>query len=89
MGARLFIFKPKIPIGKCLYILWPFGTFYVHRLGIFSDHLVHIVYIWYIFSGFGIPYQEKSGNPGAEFRRQAEKNVEKMSEQRRQRLSTL
>jgi hypothetical protein len=31
--------------------------------GIFYDHLVHFVLIWYIFSGFGIMYQEKSGNP--------------------------
>jgi hypothetical protein len=28
--------------------LWPFGTF---------------VLVWYIYSGFGIMYQEKSGNP--------------------------
>jgi hypothetical protein len=27
-------------------ILWRFGIFY--------DHLVHFVFIWYIFSGFGI-----------------------------------
>jgi hypothetical protein len=47
--ARWFVFKPKIPIsekfsvpqvGKCWYILWPFG--------IFCDHSVHIVLIWYI-----------------------------------------
>jgi hypothetical protein len=37
-------------------ILWPFGIFY--------GHLVHFVFLWYIFSGFGIVYQEKSGNPG-------------------------
>jgi hypothetical protein len=30
-------------------ILLPFDTF---------------VFVWYIFSGFGIMYQEKSGNPG-------------------------
>jgi hypothetical protein len=36
-------------------ILWTFGKFY--------DHLVHFVLIWYIFSCFGITYQEKSGNP--------------------------
>jgi hypothetical protein len=36
-------------------ILRTFGTFY--------DHLVHFVFIWYIFSGFGIMYQEKSDNP--------------------------
>jgi hypothetical protein len=33
-------------------------------LGIFYDHIVHFVLIWYIFSGLGIMYQEKSGNPG-------------------------
>jgi hypothetical protein len=32
-------------------------------LGIFYDYLAHFVFIWYIFSGFGIMYQEKSGNP--------------------------
>jgi hypothetical protein len=37
-------------------ILWTFGLFY--------DHLVHFVYFWYIFSGFGFMYLEKSGNPG-------------------------
>jgi hypothetical protein len=31
---------------------------------IFYDHLVHFLFIWYIFSCFGIMYQEKSGNPG-------------------------
>jgi hypothetical protein len=38
-----------------LDILWRFGIFY--------DRLVHFVFIWYIFSGFGIMYREKSGNP--------------------------
>jgi hypothetical protein len=28
------------------------------------DHSVHIVLIWYIFSGLGIMNEEKSGNPG-------------------------
>jgi hypothetical protein len=28
-----------------------------------DEHLVHFVLIWYIFSGFGSMYQEKSGNP--------------------------
>jgi hypothetical protein len=36
-------------------ILWTFGKFY--------EHLVHFVLIWYIFSSFGITYQEKSANP--------------------------
>jgi hypothetical protein len=38
----------------------------VQTFGIFYDHLVHLVLIWYIFSGFGIMHQEKSGNPGLE-----------------------
>jgi hypothetical protein len=29
----------------------------------FDWHLVYFVVIWYIFSRFGILYQEKSGNP--------------------------
>jgi hypothetical protein len=37
-------------------ILWTFGIFY--------DNFLHFVFIWYIFSGFGMLYQEKSGNPG-------------------------
>jgi hypothetical protein len=35
----------------------------LRTFGIFYDHLVHFVFIWYIFSGFGIMYREKSGNP--------------------------
>jgi hypothetical protein len=35
--------------------------------GIFCDHSVHIVLIWYIFSCFGIMHQEKSGNTGVMF----------------------
>jgi hypothetical protein len=30
-------------------ILWPFGMFYEYMHGIFYDHLVHFVLIWYIF----------------------------------------
>jgi hypothetical protein len=40
-------------------ILWIFGIFY--------DHLVHFVFVWFIFSSFGIMYPEKSGNPGCDF----------------------
>jgi hypothetical protein len=36
----------------------------LRTLGIFYDHLVHFVFVWYIFSGFGIAHQGKSGNPG-------------------------
>jgi hypothetical protein len=28
--------------------------------------MVHFVLIWYIFYGFGIMYQEKSGNPNTD-----------------------
>jgi hypothetical protein len=34
----------------------------LRTFGIFNDHLVHFVFIWYIFSGFGIMNNEKSGN---------------------------
>jgi hypothetical protein len=45
---------------KYFMAIWNiFGTF-----GIFCDHLVNFALIRYIFSGFGIMYQEKSGNPG-------------------------
>jgi hypothetical protein len=36
----------------------------LQEFGIFYDHSVHFEFIWYIFSGFGIMYQEKSGIPG-------------------------
>jgi hypothetical protein len=36
----------------------------LQTLGIFYDHLVDFMLIWYIFSGFGIMYREKTGNPG-------------------------
>jgi hypothetical protein len=41
-------------------ILWRFGIFYAQ--------LVHFVFISYIFFGFGIVYQEKSGNPDFQHR---------------------
>jgi hypothetical protein len=44
-------------------ILQPFGTFY--------EHCHNFVFIWYIFSGFGIMYQEKSGNPGRQLGRKS------------------
>jgi hypothetical protein len=36
----------------------------LRTFGVLNVHLVHFVFIWYIFLGFGIMYQEKSGNPG-------------------------
>jgi hypothetical protein len=35
----------------------------LQTVGICSDHLVHFVLIWYIFSGFDYMYKETSGNP--------------------------
>jgi hypothetical protein len=71
-GSQMVCFQTKSPdLGKfcraldcklLIYfmaiwnMLWTFGIFY--------DHLVHLAFIWYIFLGFGIVYQEKSGNPG-------------------------
>jgi hypothetical protein len=37
----------------------------LQTFGIFYGHLVHFVFVWYIFSGLGIMYQEKSGNPAS------------------------
>jgi hypothetical protein len=33
--------------------------------GLFYSHLVFFEDLWYIFSRFGVLYQEKSGNPGS------------------------
>jgi hypothetical protein len=65
--ARLYIFKPKIPIWvnfggscnrRCWYILWPFGLLYCN--------LVYFAVIWYTyFPRFCMLYQEKSGNPAS------------------------
>jgi hypothetical protein len=66
-GTGLPDVKPNIPIwvnfgglyiGKCRFILWPFGIFY-RDLGYFMA-------IGYILYSFGIMYQEKSGIPGQE-----------------------
>jgi hypothetical protein len=65
--ARWFIFKPKIPIwvnfGKKLIYFMAIWNILL-TFGIFYDHLVFFVFIWYIFSGLGVMNQEKSGNPG-------------------------
>jgi hypothetical protein len=35
----------------------------IRQFGIFCGQLVYFMVIWYIFSRFGMLYQEKSGNP--------------------------
>jgi hypothetical protein len=70
--ARWFVSKTKNPnLGKFWWALdWKTLLCYLaicnilRTFGIFYDHLVHFVLIWCIFPGFGITYQEKSGNPG-------------------------
>jgi hypothetical protein len=48
---------------KMWIFLWPFVICILWPFGIFYDHLAHFVFIWYIFSSFGIMHHEKSGNP--------------------------
>jgi hypothetical protein len=38
----------------------------LQTFGILYDHLVHFVFTWYIFYGFGIMQQKSSGNPGTD-----------------------
>jgi hypothetical protein len=73
-GCQMVCFQTKNPnLGKfwrvlhwkmlrSLMAIWNM----LRSFGKFYDHLVHFVLIWYIFSGFGITYQQKSGNPDCE-----------------------
>jgi hypothetical protein len=49
-----------LSLEKCLYFMAIWNI--LQTFGIFYDHLVHFVFIWYIFSGSGIADQETSGN---------------------------
>jgi hypothetical protein len=71
-GCQMCIFfKPKIrKLGKFWRVLqWKVLVHYMafwsilQLFGIFCDHLVNFLVIWYIFSRIGMFYQEKSGNP--------------------------
>jgi hypothetical protein len=56
------------PFGQCyvhLVILWLCGIFYGHLVYFTIIYIAHFLAIWYIFSCFGILYEEKSGNPDA------------------------
>jgi hypothetical protein len=70
-GCQMVYIQNKNPtLGKFWRALdWKMLIYFMaistilRTLGIFYDHLVHFVFIWYNFSGFDIVYQEKSGNP--------------------------
>jgi hypothetical protein len=70
--ARWLFFKPKNTNSVKFWseLNWKVLTYFTTNLnillifGICYEHLVHFVFIWYFFPGFGIMYQEKSGNPG-------------------------
>jgi hypothetical protein len=63
----------KFQFGQSLEVLrWKNVAIFYGHLEYFTDiwdilyfmaNLVHFVFIWYIFSGFGVMNQEKSGNP--------------------------
>jgi hypothetical protein len=60
MGKFIYIYCGLLEYLMDIWdILLQFGTFCVH--------LVLFVFIWYIFSGFGIMYKEKSGNLALKF----------------------
>jgi hypothetical protein len=75
--------QTKIPnLGKFWRALdWKMLIYFIdilnilRRFGIFYDHFVHSVFIWYIFSGFGITNHEKSGNRGAAAAAQVHRNL--------------
>jgi hypothetical protein len=70
-GCQMVCFQTKNPdLGKFWRVLlWKilvyFMTIWFHLQPseILCGHLVYFVVIWYIFHGFGILDQEKSGNP--------------------------
>jgi hypothetical protein len=51
---------------KMLIYFMAIGKYFMDKYLGYStyDHSLHFVFIWYIFSSFGIMHQEKSGNPG-------------------------
>jgi hypothetical protein len=72
-GCQMVCFQTKNPnLGKLLSALdWKMLIYFMGswnillRSGNFYGCLVHFVSTWYIFPGFGIMDQEKSGNPAS------------------------
>jgi hypothetical protein len=68
-GCQMVCFLTKNPnLGKFWRALdWKIYFMPIRKslqtFGILHNHLLHFVFIWYIFSSFGIMFQEKSGNP--------------------------
>jgi hypothetical protein len=52
-----------------MLVYFMFNWNILRLFGILYSHLLNIFVIWYIFSLFGSLYQEKSGNPGCNNRR--------------------
>jgi hypothetical protein len=70
-GCQMVCFQTKnLNLGKFLRALdWKMLIYFMaiwNILRTFYDHLVHFVLICYIFYGFGVTYQQKSGNPANE-----------------------
>jgi hypothetical protein len=74
-GCQIVSFQTKNPnLGKFWRALdWKLLIYFMviwnilHTFGIFYHHLLHVVFMWYIFSGLGNIYKEKSGNPALQF----------------------
>jgi hypothetical protein len=65
-GCQMVYFTTKYRnLGKFWKMLTYFMAIWniLPTFWIFYDNFVHFVFIWYIFSRFGIMYQDLSGNP--------------------------
>jgi hypothetical protein len=81
-GCQMVCFQTKNPnlskfwsvvqwkIFAYLLAIWSI----LRPLEIFYGHGVCFVVIWYIFTSFGILYQEKSGNPGSQTKKKLQFN---------------
>jgi hypothetical protein len=64
-----FFSNQKVPIWVNFGGPWKMLIYFMavwnilQTFSICHDHLVHFVFLWYIFSGFGIMRRGKSGNP--------------------------
>jgi hypothetical protein len=76
LGCQMGYFQTKTPnLGKfCRALDWNTLIYFiaiwniVQTFGLFYDHFGTYCYIWYIFSGNGIMFNEKSGSPALLFR---------------------